>query len=314
MPKRFNLVLLILFTFIIFFSSTSEVFSQTIDLSNFNGSYKVHVGDSNRYDYTIVLNTGKNYQTLMYFYPNGSFISYNLTKGVSFYIRVAEINVSSTSLQQLLVNESIAISGRDRINYSMVPNLDFIYPGFDSYSHAESYFKTLYSSTYTFSRSGNLINMSMSSTSSYNQTLSLTLTTKSSYVINWKTGWLEKRDAKSILSNGTIIHEIQFQRHSNTVLQRHSNTIITTIANISINILELIFLGILIAIPVLIGVSYQNYSRNSKISGNSQSFIQYLQKRFHYTKKKHNHVNNSETNRALETIEKILEETTDNTK
>ena len=57
---------------------------------------------------------------------------------------------------------------------------------------------------------------------------------------------------------------------------------------------------------------YKKYASDSEIAKSSESFLQYLRNRFHYTKKNQKELSGSETDKALRTIESILEETNGN--
>lgn len=296
--KRFNALLLSIFFFIVLYTPVILGSPQTINQSKYNDSYKVHVGDTTRYDYTKVLINKKNYLSTSDHLSNGTNVPINITKGDYFTIEVTRIDNSSTRATTIYVNKVLYLAHYEPLQTNNTPAYSVIRPGFDNYTAAVSYYNQ--TTLYNFSRHGDVIELSRNY--QYNSNSNLTVSLSTEY--NWKTGWIEKGSQELYYTNGTIITYF--------VYQRHSDSQISSIAKVSTNILELVFIIILIAIPVIIGMSYRSYSQQVKISGKSKSFPQYIQSKTtnskNYAKKRSNKEVHS-TNKALETIESILEET-----
>lgn len=299
---------IIILAFIILFINISIVKSQFSNPVTFNGSYKVKVGDSNQFNIETVRLGNLDYARSSIHLPNGTSIPFNITKGVYIIIEVVELNSSFSTISSapVLVNESFFIPGKGLLGTTTQPASLFIYPGFDSYSDALSYFKQDSSSfqMYNFSQNENLIIISTkSSTSSSSSSSTLILTSQITYIYNWKTGWLESEHFLSQLSNGTILTEL--------FIQRYSSDVINTILNYSYSIIELSSLGLFVAIPVFFGLSYRSFLKQYRLSNTShtdQSFSKYFSNKFRYNKKAKQHTTISETDKALQTIESILNE------
>lgn len=300
--KRFTLIVLTIFSFIILCAPVITVTSQTSNPSTYNGRYKVKVGDSNRYDVMKIQNYTADYITASAPSSNGTEVPYNVTKGVYFTFEVTAVNTSTSGNQVVYGAQTIYTPNHQTFHFNNSPVGSVINLGFDTYSDALAYYNqsSIGGSSHNISRHGDIIELSSISAGYSNISNSYIQT------FNWKTGWLESIHVKLYTTNGTIIIE--------ELIQRHSEDIIRSITNFSASVLELGSIIILIAIPVIIGISYRNFSQASRISGSSQSFPQYLQSKVRYSKKKPKKKPIHSADKALETIESILEETGANSK
>lgn len=298
--KKLNVLLLLSLSIIILSSSIVLSDSQTIDPATYNGSYKVKIGDSNRYDVLKIQNQSNDYITSSGPLSNGTYVSYNLTKGDYITFVVTTINMSSTGATTIYGNESIFVHGHQPFQMqSMASGL--VNPGFNTFTDAKSYYNSTFSgSNTTFTRHGDIISYSPV----FYSPPASNSSTHTEFIegFNWRTGWLESIFIKSYFTNGTVLVEESLQRHS-------APTLIGSITNISTNALEIGSIGLIIAIPVLIGFSYTKFSQASKNLSNSQSFPQYLSSKVRYSKKNPKKQPIHSADKALETIESILEET-----
>ncbi len=272
--------------------------TQSVNPSDYNGSYKVHVGDSNRYDVVTVQNGSANYISSALMSANGTIVPFKLTKGVYDIIKVVALNTSTTGLPQVYITVSTFIPNHKPIISGSRIGFSIINPAFDSFTDAESYYNLTYSNYYTnvtFDKNRDLISTSVNF---------------GNFVIfssfDWKTGWLQNERSLNTFSNGTTRFEY--------TLQRHSDNLVSTFVNYSFTALVAGSIFLIIAIPILIGLSYRSYSKKSKISAHHHSFSTFFKNELHYSKKDANKRSNHTADKALETIESILNETKENTK
>lgn len=315
--KRFNLVFLLCLTITILSTPIVIGTAQTISQPSFNGSFTVKVGDSNRYDVVTAIQNNKHYLPSYAPAPNGTLIPINITEGSYISVTVSAINTSSSGVKQVFVKQTLQLANHKTYVEGESQAGTIINLGFTNYTDAKAYYNATpqfiinLNSNETISRNGDIIKLSSSSTTNQTNTVNSGSGTVSSTVplltsetevdYNWKTGWLEKLHMKSYLTNGTIITEILYQRHTDDIFR--------SITALSVSTLELASIGVLIAIPVLLAFSYKSYTQLTKSSSSSQSFPQYLQSKMKYSKKKPKKKSVYSADKALETIESILEET-----
>lgn len=216
--KKVFFAAFMLILFVSFSGFIGPVYSQT----KFNSTYMANIGDSMTYEYTIV-QVPKSFQpggivTL----ANNTGISYNITKGLEFTVKVDHKNSpNNISIDELynIPNKGILVSK------PIIPKT-FIIPAFDNSSMVSDYinYQNLFSnstnfiySTYnSYTISGDYLSKTINTTENLCSppgcTPAFYLNDSAILKWNWKTGWLDQSDEKVILPNDTILTWLQFQQ------------------------------------------------------------------------------------------------------
>jgi len=87
-------LLLLLFLTLVAVPNASLVSSQYAIPANFHGSYKVKIGDSNRYEVINATTSDQRYYALPFLTHNNTFFLLNLTRGDSLNFNVTGFNIS----------------------------------------------------------------------------------------------------------------------------------------------------------------------------------------------------------------------------
>ena len=274
--------------------------------------YEAKIGDQNTYDVVKVdtLNSEpyKSYFTL----KSGSEIFYILTKGDKFINTIDNFNPDAQGALHAYLS-SVLITTNNKIFFGpevidAFPTFvnsytEMLYPAFENQSIAFSYFNQtdniLFDNT---SIEGNFI---IITSDSFFMNLTTTQTT---YKYNWKTGWLESEHFYTIFTNGTV--------YSDILIEQESTNSVNRVVGINISFIKFIELGsifALIIITLFLAISYKKYNK-SKIKQGNDSFFTFIKMKVKKGKKKKDKqkkFSGHETEKALEKIDEILEENSD---
>lgn len=258
-------------------------------------SYSVKVGDSNTY--VITEANGSNFELTL---ANNTKIT--IAKGDQFLIKVIATIQNSNDLENIYINETLSIPGKENINLGTQFGSNYIQPAFADLTSAESYYKS--NSTFegfvvnkTKNNQRNMIYLYSYEKINFTQTLNVT------QEWNWKTGWLESLSISSAFTNGTNSSVYQ--------LQRKRLDLINTILADSNYFVGLSIITICLVVVILVGFNYSKYRSQISKEKNYTSFFEYLRKnlKFWNSKQKQTQRYKHDSDKALEMIEEILNET-----
>ena len=91
--------------------------------------------------------------------------------------------------------------------------------------------------------------------------------------------------------------------------KRESSNLINSIGNFTITTTELVSVLTIVAIPVLIGLSYKSFSKSSVKRQSNISYSNYLKSKLKYSKTKTKPKEFHSADHALDMIDEILKET-----
>lgn len=281
------------------------VSSQTGTPNNFNGSYKVHVGETKRFD---VINTTPamiNFLSFRFDFQNKTYLMSQLNPGDQIIVKITAINSSSFGYGSVSSLTTI-VTAHQTLQLPLLDTSSFVQPAFNSYADAQSFFNQTNSNT-NFTQNGAVIILSQTDISGTGSNANNSPTFYHVTSFNWRTGWLESINTTAVFSNGTYYWDVVLQQHT-------SHNLVSTFFSFVDIFFEIGSLFVVvIAIAMLVWI-YRSYTKISKTSPNSQSFIHYLKNRFTYHKNDTPNRPSNETDKALKTIESILEETTNDDK
>ncbi len=289
-------------------------------------SYNAKVGESNTYQVTKAYAFNLNYITHRFRFPNRTFKIFNITVDAQFNIKIIQLNKTNTGNPDIFYNESLSLPGKTTFYfpYTYDSSINFstiIQPGFNDQKTAEQYYNSLSSSI--FNRGfGPILPLILSTgipsvlfkgnfiALTYNGTFNNGNSNGSkglSLEFNWKTGWLESINLKASYTNGTIIEQYQLQQES-------SSNIIDSIVSFSTSSIGLVTgISVLAIIIGVIGVAYSQYHTQITQGTLNESFLQYLQKKLKFSKRKKIEKSKStmhkiDIDRYLDIIDEIIEE------
>lgn len=284
--------LLLLFIFLVSVPANSQKLSDSAS----SGYYKVKPGDSAKYIYNNVYNRGSNPLISFIVLPNGTFMSYNISNGISLTINVITVNMSADGRQQVYSLSVLKLSNQNPI-YSQISAVSpYINPAFNNEQEVQAFLNNTASQVY----SGFGINYTYSLDANYiNQTYNIpenNLYIVYSYDTDWKTGWVVYYTAKTYDSQHNLISSYTFVK---------VNDFYQSVLNYLIDVFLVVLGTAVLLILAIIYFKYKKFIDNTQKRERQFTFLNYiimnLKKSFKAKPKKKNH-----PEKALEMIDEII--------
>ena len=296
--KRFNILALIA---LILLSTCSQVTSQTSNPKDFGASYQVNPGEEMAYIVKVFKYPLKTY-TAQVLLSNHSIDTFNITLGtiIIFKILNKSIDITGTTVifSQIHIINTMTGYTKDIITNRSTLFFDYAFDNIGNmYAYFDYYQREFNNQTFP-KQTVQLTNIA----GNYIEFENKIYFNQSYFQIrkkqDWKTGWFESIDTAQFSSTGSLIYEIR-----EDLIQNGANSIF----NLNDILNFLLFLSGLLVIFIAFVIVFTYFSSSSKTNNKRPSFKEFLNNKFKKKQKKGGNLG-FKTDKALEMIEKILDE------
>ena len=205
----FNYLRVIFLLIAILLSISVSVTAQTIS-GPYGRKYKVHVGDSAEYNYTLLTSHGHNYIVDLNQLSNGTSINLNYTVGTLNYVKLIALNSTVGGDVSVYTQGTIILQGSGTFTTDISQYTSYIQQAFTNKSMVDLYINRTISSYTPVQKNSTLLYEK----NGYLVTNASAIIANQSWIINmaynWRTGWMKYYELKVSYQNGTVLyHSIQ---------------------------------------------------------------------------------------------------------
>lgn len=258
--------------------------SQSID--NFGGKYTAKVGDTAQYQFSNLKNQSKNFLIWNIFTPQRTLEPVRLSDGIVFTVKINKINNSNVIYQSIFtLHNETKILGNFGLGISYIGLVFQSKQNAISY-YTQNYFKAVGGVNWTYIVDNNYVYF----TGIYSHD---NLIIQSKY--NWHTGWLSTYNFTLYGSEFSVATRLYFSKYEGLFPKIIQNTPLL----VGVPIIVIVTISV-----VIVGFNYKKYSKINK----EATLKTYLREKTNIKGKNKKNPSNINTDKALQTIDEIINE------